>query len=234
MVFLVVEVAGGALAVVGLQGNGKCGNIKGLRRYKNMTNKKDERKFPVWGIVLIVVGVVVLAIFGWGISTNNKLVSLEEGVTKDSAQIESQLQRRMDLIPNLVNTVKGYAAHETDVYTAVSEARAKLGGAISGGNMNEISSASSAMDSALGRLIAIAEAYPELKASANFIGLQDELAGTENRINQARQTYNEAVADYNKSIKVFPSNIIAGMGNFEQKSYFEAAEGAKDVPEVEF
>lgn len=200
----------------------------------NTKVKETARKFPVWAIVLAIVGLIVVAVLAWGIGTNNRLVGLEEGVTKDSAQIETQLQRRMDLIPNLVNTVKGYAEHESEVFTAVSDARAKLAGAVSGGNMSEISSANSAMDSALGRLIAIAEAYPELKANTTFIGLQDELAGTENRINQARQTYNETVADYNKSIKVFPASIIAGMSGFEEKDYFQADEGADTAPVVEF
>lgn len=198
-----------------------------------MKNAKTK-KFPVWGIVLIVVGVIVAILAIWGISTNNRLIGLEEGVTKDAAQIETQLQRRVDLIPNLVNTVKGYAGHETEIFTAVSEARAKLAGAISDGNVSEMSAASSEVDSALGRLIAISESYPDLKANTVFIGLQDELAGTENRINQARQTYNDTVADYNKAIRVFPANIIAGMGGFSEKAYFEAAEGADEVPEVDF
>lgn len=196
--------------------------------------ESKSKKFPVWGIVLIVVGVIALILTIWGISTNNRLVGLDEGVTNKSAQIETQLQRRMDLIPNLVNAVKGYAGHEAQVFADVSDARAKLAGAISDGDMNDISEANNAMDSALGRLIAIAEAYPELKANTVFIGLQDELAGTENRINNARQEYNDAVADFNKSIKVFPANIIAGMGNFESKEYFEAADGADEVPNVEF
>ncbi|MFV0484773.1 MAG: LemA family protein [Candidatus Saccharimonadales bacterium] len=198
-----------------------------------MKNAKTK-KFPVWGIVLIVVGAIVAILAIWGISTNNRLVGLEEGVTKDAAQIETQLQRRVDLIPNLVNTVKGYAGHETEIFTAVADARTKLAGAISDGDVDAMASASSEVDSALGRLIAIAENYPDLKANTVFIGLQDELAGTENRINQARQTYNDSVADYNKSIKVFPANIIAGMGGFDEKAYFEAADGADEVPEVEF
>ncbi len=198
------------------------------------TTKSNQKKFPTWAIALAVAGAILLIALIWGISTNNSLVKKSETVDKDSAQIETQLQRRLDLIPNLVNTVKGYATHEEEVFAAVNTARTQLTGAISEGDMGQIASANNQMNSALGRLIAIAEAYPDLKANTVFIGLQDELAGTENRINQARQTYNETVSDYNKSIKVFPASIIAGMGDHTEKSYFQASEGAGTAPSVQF
>ena len=185
-------------------------------------------------IILIAVIAVILFTVLWGIGTRNSLVSKEEEVQLASSQVETQLQRRSDLIPNFVATVKGYAAHEEEVYTAIADARAKLSGAIEENDVSAMNEANSQLDSALSRLLVVVENYPELKASANFIALQDELAGTENRINKAREDYNEVVASYNKQIKKFPTNIIANMGGFEEADYFEASEDAKDVPTVEF
>jgi LemA protein len=201
-----------------------------------MPTKKPQpkKKFPTWIIILLASAILIIGIIGWGISTSNNFVKLDETVAKDAAQIQTNLQRRQDLIPNLVNTVKGYATHETEVFTQVSEARAKLAGAMSTGDISQISSANNEVSSALGRLIAISESYPDLKANTVFIGLQDELAGTENRINQARQTYNETVSNYNKAIQLFPSSIIAGMGGRTTKPYFEAAAGADQAPQVNF
>lgn len=183
------------------------------------------------GIVIIAVVVVILAVIGAGIKGYNGLIRLEESVDAAYSDVEVQLQRRNDLIPNLVNTVKGYAAHETEVFTAVSDARAKLAGATT---PEEMIAADSELTSALGRLLAISEAYPELKANENFLSLQDELAGTENRIGVARKDYNEIVKDYNVKIRSFPTSIFANMLGFEKKELFAAAEGAENAPSVSF
>lgn len=182
------------------------------------------------GIIIAVIAAVVLVIAVFA-GTFNSLVKLETQIDTKLADVQVQLQRRSDLIPNLVNTVKGYAAHETEVFDAVSEARAKLAGA---SNVDEINAAEGEMNSALGRLIAISEAYPELKSNENFLSFQDELAGTENRVSVARKGYNEAVQKYNVKIRSFPTNILAGMFGFEKKTLFEAEEGAQAVPEVSF
>lgn len=184
-------------------------------------------------IVLICILAVLVFVLLWGISTNNSLVSLHEEVDLKASQIQTTLQRRMDLIPNLVATVKGYANHE-GVFTEIADARAKLSGAISSGDIEAMKEANDGLSSALSRLLVIHEAYPELKADKQFTALMDELAGTENRINVARQEYNDTVAIYNKRIKVFPSSIIANMNGFTAEKYFEADEAAKDAPKVSF
>jgi len=175
------------------------------------------------GIILIL---AILIIPGY-----NNLVRLSESVNSSWSQVENQLQRRADLIPNLVQTVKGYATHEEEIFTQVAEARAKLAGAAT---VSEAAQADQALNSALGRLLAIAENYPQLKADANFRALQDELAGTENRIATARMDYNNAVQAYNTKIKVFPTSIYAGIFGFGPKDYFKAAESAGEVPKVDF
>lgn len=139
-----------------------------------------------------------------------------------------------DLIPNLVATVKGYANHEEAVFTEIADARSKLAGSIESGDMESISEANTALDSALSKLLAISENYPDLKASEQFIALQDELAGTENRIAVARQYYNEKLNTYNTKVQKFPSSIVAGMSGYYPMEYFEADEGAKEVPTVNF
>ena len=183
-------------------------------------------------IILGVIGFVLLLSGGSCVSKYNQLVNLNESITAAWAQVENVLQRRNDLIPNLVNTVKGYAAHEKEIFENVANARAKLAGAKT---INEKVTASGELDSALSRLLLIVERYPDLKANQNFLALQDELAGTENRIAVERQRYNEVVRSYNVLVKSFPTNLMAKVAGFEVKEvYFKAAEGAKEVPDVKF
>ena len=184
--------------------------------------------------VLIGSCVVVVLILIWFFGTRNSLVSLKEEVEMQQSQIETTLQRRSDLIPNLVATVKGYANHEEKVFTEIAEARSKLAGSIKSGDMKSISEANDTLASALSRLLAISENYPDLKASEQFIALQDELAGTENRISVARQHYNEKVNTYNTEVQKFPTSIVAGMSGYYPLQYFEADEAAKEVPKVDF
>ncbi len=179
-------------------------------------------------IVLCIVAALVLLLV-WAISSYNGLVVKSESVQTAWSQIDNQLQRRNDLIPNLVETVKQYAAHESEVFAQVSEARSKLAGATT---VEDMARADAEVTNALSRLLAIVENYPELKANENFIQLQDELAGTENRIAIARRDYNEAARSYNTSIRRFPTNIIAGIFGFERAQYFEASEDARQVPDV--
>lgn len=182
-------------------------------------------------VTLCVVGILLVVLVGGSISTYNNLVDMEETVNESVANLESQLQRRADLIPNLVNTVKGYAAHETEIYTALAEARAKLNSA---NGVEELQEANDELSSAISRLLVVVENYPTLQASENFINLQDELAGTENRINIARQSYNEVVQEYNSDIRKFPKSIFAGIFGFEKAEYFEMDDAAGNVPNVEF
>ncbi|MBN1824548.1 MAG: LemA family protein [Endomicrobiales bacterium] len=185
----------------------------------------------VW-IVLGVVVLLVIMVAGTFISNYNSLVSYNESIDGAWAQVENQLQRRVDLIPNLVNTVKGYARHEKEIFTYVADARSKL---LAAKTTDEKVKAANGLEGALGRLLAIAENYPQLKANENFIRLQDELAGTENRIAVERMRYNDIVKGYNILIRRFPSNIVAAMTGFQKKDvYFKAEEAAKEVPKVEF
>lgn len=181
---------------------------------------------PVIGLI-----VLLLVIGSMLIGPYNKLVDLDTEVEKSQAKIDTQLQRRLDLIPNLVETVKGYAKHEEKVFKDVSDARAKLAGA---NTMEEKAEANEQVSSALSRLIAIQENYPELKADTQFTGLRDELAGTENRIAVARNDYNDVVTEYNKVVKRFPGSIVAGLFGFEKKEFFKANSAAKDAPNVDF
>ncbi len=180
----------------------------------------------------IVLGIVVVLILVVGGIYNN-LVGLDQGVKKSWADVESQLQRRYDLIPNLVSTVQGYAKHEKDIFIQVAEARAKLAGAAT---LNEKVGAANQMEGALGRLLAIAENYPQLKASQNFIALQDELAGTENRVAVARMRYNESVETYNSKARSIPSAFFVGIFGFDkEKPFFQVkSEAAKEAPKVKF
>lgn len=184
--------------------------------------------------IFVGIGIVVLIVVFWFFGTRNSFVSLKENVEMQQSQVETTLQRRSDLIPNLVETVKGYASHEEEVFTEIAEARSKLAGSISSGDIEAINEANSELDSALGRLFAISESYPDLEASDQFIALQDELAGTENRIAVARQYYNETARDYNVKVQKLPASIIAGMSGYYPVPYFEADEGASEVPEVSF
>lgn len=195
-----------------------------------------RRKFTMKNGTKVLIGIAVVALLAvsWFFGTRNSLVSLKEDVEMQQSQIETTLQRRSDLIPNLVATVKGYTKHEEEVFTEIAAARSKLAGSIESGDMESISEANNALDSALGRLLAISENYPDLKASEQFIALQDELAGTENRIAVARQYYNEKVKNYNTAVQRFPSSIVAGISGYSPMQYFEADESANEVPEVKF
>ena len=179
--------------------------------------------------VLIGIGIVLVILVISVVGSYNGLVAKSESVETALSQIDNQLQRRNDLIPNLVETVKRYAAHEEEIFTGVAEARAQLAGA---GTVAERAEADAAVNSALSRLLAIAENYPDLKANQNFIQLQDELAGTENRIATARRDYNEVARSYNTSVRRFPTNILAGIFGFERVDYFEATQEARNTPDV--
>jgi LemA protein len=184
--------------------------------------------------VLIVVGILVLIVLVplfYLRGTYNSLVTMDEGVKAAWAQVENQLQRRYDLIPNYVETVKGYAQHEKEVFVKVTEARSRVGSAKS---LNEKIQANNLLSSALGRLLVVVERYPDLKANTNFIRLQDELAGTENRIAVERRRYNEAVRVYNTRIRSFPTNIIAGMFGFEKATFFQVPKERQEAPKVKF
>ncbi|MDP8202417.1 MAG: LemA family protein [Candidatus Tenebribacter burtonii] len=194
---------------------------------------------------LIAIGVVVFFIIitiSSIIRTYNNMVKLDEGVKEKWSQVENVYQRRYDLIPNLVNTVKGYAAHEKETFTAVTEARAKAGGTfnISEQVLNDpamfqkFQQAQSSLGGALQRLMVVMEKYPDLKANQNFLALQDQLEGTENRIAVERKRFNEAARYYNTYIKMFPKVIIANMFGFDEKQYFKSTEGAEEAPKVEF
>ena len=182
-----------------------------------------------WMMVVLVIGIVLVLVAVWGINGYNGLVAKSEEVQTALSQIDNQLQRRNDLIPNLVETVKKYAAHESEVFTQIAEARAKLAGATT---VEGMAQADAEVANALSRLLAIAENYPELKSNENFIQRQDELAGTENRIAVARRDYNEIARDYNTTIRRFPTNIIASLFGFERAGYFEASEDARQAPDV--
>ena len=188
---------------------------------------------------LIVAGVVALAAF-WCVSQYNKMVVAEENVEKQWSQVENVYQRRADLVPQLVGAVKGYAKHESETFENVIAARAKATQiTIDPSNatpeqLKEWQAAQGELGSALGRLMAITESYPELKANENFLDLQAQLEGTENRITEARRQFNNAAQAFNVKTRLFPTNVIASMFNFEQKGYFTANEGADVAPKVEF
>ncbi|MEI8314933.1 MAG: LemA family protein [Verrucomicrobiota bacterium] len=183
-------------------------------------------------IALIVVLVLVVLVIGWVVMTNNQLVVFSESINGAWAQVETVLQRRYDLIPNLVNTVKGYAKHESGVLEEVTRLRSQWGEAKTADS--KIATANQ-LESALSRLMVVVEKYPDLKANQNFMALSDELAGTENRIAVERRRYNETVQQYNIAIAQFPANVIAGMHGFQHRDvYFKSDEAAKPAPQVHF
>jgi len=190
------------------------------------------RKFIPW----IVIALLVL----WVISKYNGIAGKDQVVKKTWGNVESDYQRRMDLIPNLVNTVKGYANFEKETLTKVIEARASAtqmkvdASNLSPAQIQAFQQAQGGLSQALGRLMVVAEQYPDLKANQNFLDLQAQLEGTENRINVSRQRFNDAVQDYNSSIVTFPGNLVAMIGGFKEKGFFEAQAGAEKAPEVKF
>jgi len=185
----------------------------------------------VVGLVLGALLLVVLFVGGYVRTTYNELVSQQVGTQTAWSQVENQLQRRNDLIPNLVETVKGYAKQETTIFTAIADARARIG---SGQPPQSQMQASNDLSNAIARLLVVVENYPQLKSTENFMRLQDELAGTENRLAVERMRYNETVQAYNTHIRQFPSNMVASAFNFEAKPLFEAPESAKVAPKVQF
>ena len=186
-----------------------------------------KKSYMIIGVILI----ILLAFIFFFIGNYNSLVTLSENVDNKYADIEVKLERRADLIPNLVNTVKGYASHEEKVMDDVLKARENL---MNAKGVEEQAEANDELTTAIDKLMIVVENYPDLKASTNFINLQDELAGTENRISTARRDYNEVVREYNAKIKKIPTNIIASIGGFDEKDYFEAEEGKTEVPNVSF
>ena len=180
-------------------------------------------------ILIIVAVIVVIAILLGG--AYNGLVKKHENVDNSLSNLDVQLQRRADLIPNLVNTVKGYTSHETEIINSITKARENL---VNASNISEKSAANDELTSSLNALMLVVENYPDLKSSENFRQLSDELAGTENRVAVARRDYNEAVKTFNTNVKTFPNNIIAGMFGFAQETYFEASESSTEVPNVSF
>lgn len=191
-------------------------------------------------IILLAILAVVAIIVMSCISMYNSLVTMDESVSGQWANVETQYQRRADLIPNLVNTVKGYASHEKETLEGVVQARSQAtqikvdANDLTPQKMAEYQKAQGAVSSALGKLLAITENYPDLKANQNFLELQAQLEGTENRINVARKNFNDAAQAYNTAIRRFPKSLFAGMFGFDKRAYFEAAEGSEKAPEVKF
>lgn len=203
-----------------------------------MTKKAKKGCLIAAAVVILFIIIVLASLIG----SYNNMVKLDEGVKEKWSQVENVYQRRYDLIPNLVETVKGYAKHEQETFITVTEARAKAGGTfnISEQVLNDpamfqkFQQAQAGLSSALQRLMVVVEKYPDLKANQNFLALQDQLEGTENRIAVERKRFNEAARYYNTYIKQFPKMILANMFGFKEKQYFKSAEGAQEVPKVEF
>ena len=191
-----------------------------------MRNEKGRALIIVIAIIAII-GIAAMLV----IPKYNNLVTGEEKIDAAWAQVENQLQRRFDLIPNLVNTVKGYAAHEEEIFTQIADARTNYGNA---NTVEEAADANNDLSSALSRLLVVVENYPTLKADIQFTRLMDELAGTENRLAVARKDYNDTVQTFNNNVRRFPGNLIAGTFGFEKKDYFEIKEGVEESPTVDF
>lgn len=191
-------------------------------------------------ITIIVIVVAIFLVYNFFSGKYNSMVTKEEAVNTEWSNVETQYQRRSDLIPNLVNTVKGFAQQEQDVLIGVTEARSKASGIsldannLTAENMQQFQAAQGQLNSALSRLLVTVEKYPELKSNQNFLELQAQLEGTENRIAVARKRFNESAQDYNTFVRVFPNNIISGWAGFERKPLFEADQGAEKAPEVQF
>ena len=192
-------------------------------------------------VVLGAIAVVVLGVFMWGVGVNNRLVTLDEGVTAAWSQVENQYQRRADLIPNLVETVKGYANQEQDVFLGVAEARSKVSQMTVTKDVLDdpkafakFQAAQDQLGSALSRLLVVSENYPQLKSNENFLSLQTQLEGTENRITVERKRFNDVVQSYNTTIRQFPVSFVAGFRGFHEKAYFQAKEGTENAPQVKF
>lgn len=193
-------------------------------------------------IVIAVIVVVIFSVYGKFKSTYNNMVILDEGVKEKWSQVENVYQRRSDLIPNLVSTVKGYASHEQDTFTKLAEARSKAGGSINISDdilnnpalFKKFQEAQAGLSGALSRLMMVTENYPELKANESFLALQSQLEGTENRITVERKRFNETAKNYNVYIKVFPTNIMANMFDFRERPYFKAVAGTEVAPVVDF
>jgi LemA protein len=189
--------------------------------------------------ILVVIGIILILVM-WGSGRYNRLVTMEESVTGAWSQVENVYQRRADLIPNLVNTVKGYAEFEQETLTQVIEARSKATGInvnaedLDQASIQQFQQAQEGLSSALSRLMVVVERYPDLKANQNFLDLQSQLEGTENRITVERRSFNETAQNYNAQIRRFPDNLFSGIFGFERKAYFEAEKGAEQAPEVQF
>lgn len=196
-------------------------------KFQNTKNRGGATLWIVIGVILF----LIIVTFFWVKSSFNQMIVMDETVKNTWAQVENQLQRRFDLIPNLVETVKGFAGQEKSVLLGVTEARARVGGA---GTPEQRMNAENQLTGALSRLLVVVENYPQLKSDQNFIRLQDELAGTENRIAVERMRYNDAVKNFNTLVRQFPANIIAGIFNFNVKQTFEAPTEAKVAPKVSF
>jgi LemA protein len=198
----------------------------GIGPERNNDVKSSTTKWLVPAAVILLV-----ILIGWFVGQRNQLVRLEEEVDAAWSEIDNQLQRRSDLIPNLVATVRGFADQELEVFGRIADARARLAGAETVG---ETAEGYAELQGALSRLLVVVENYPTLRSNENFIRLQDELAGTENRIAVARMRYNEAVQEFNTKIRMFPTNLAADALGMEQREYFEIPESAREVPEVDF
>ncbi len=204
--------------------------------------ESQKKSFTKIGIIIGVILFVVFFVYNLFAGNYNKMVSYDESISSAWSQVENQYQRRLDLIPNLISTVKSYAAHEKQIFEDIAEARSKVGGIVNIDSsvledeekFAEYQKIQNQLSSSLQRLLAVTENYPDLKANQNFLALQDELAGTENRISTERKRYNDIVKAYNTFIRKFPQNLIANMSGFEKKPYFEADSSASKAPVVQF